>query len=401
MEESEEIISKAGRNLLLYKECFCTHVISVMLVIYHPLLSYVNVNVFKINSSFIFRFIRRKAKELRSLDRSNPFAGLEIHKCLQCSYQTTSKISLTRHLLVQNRPREIETFQCQECLLETKSKVNLERHLLVHKDFTEIESFKCQLCPYQAKYKGSLNRHLLTHRNYNEAAIFQCSECPHKSKSRSDLKKHMLSHNRSNETGVFKCEQCSFGSKSKSVLTIHIGKAHQTLVNMFECDQCLYKTKYKRYFQKHVLVHEKVIKKEEPSPPNTFDHTKLMLVSENYLFDQTKLQLQKVVRKRRRHSGPNRLWIFKCNQCEYETKKKLEYEKHILVHKLGYEMEQLKCHQCAYETMNVLYYKKHMLIHESSLGLPVFKCHECCFETMRKSNLKLHLRRMHTKKDAK
>ena len=77
--------------------------------------------------------------------------------CNTCSYKSTFKNNVNRHLLTHSG---LKPFKCQLCEYSCTQKGHLTLHLRTH---SGVKPFKCHFCEFSFSQKGSLKRHLYSH----------------------------------------------------------------------------------------------------------------------------------------------------------------------------------------------------------------------------------------------
>ncbi|KAJ8973228.1 hypothetical protein NQ317_004138 [Molorchus minor] len=88
------------------------------------------------------------------------------------------------------------------------------------------------------------------------------------------------------------------------------------------------------------------------------------------------------------HKDISEVQTFKCKMCEFQTRYKRSLKKHSLLHKDISEVQMFKCEMCEYQTRYKRSLKKHVLRHKDSSKVQVFKCEMCEFQTRYKRSLK-------------
>ena len=78
--------------------------------------------------------------------------------CCTCSYKSTFKTNITRHLMTHSG---VKPFKCQFCEYSCVQKGNLDSHIRTH---TGERPFLCQVCCKVFTRKHHLNYHMTTHR---------------------------------------------------------------------------------------------------------------------------------------------------------------------------------------------------------------------------------------------
>ncbi|KAJ8981136.1 hypothetical protein NQ317_007911, partial [Molorchus minor] len=89
--------------------------------------------------------------------------------------------------------------------------------------------------------------------------------------------------------------------------------------------------------------------------------------------------------------------MFKCNLCEYQARHRHYLKRHLQSHKDASEVQMFKCKMCEYETRCKPSLKRHLLGHKDISEVEIFRCEMCDFHTRHRLNLNLHLKR-HSKR---
>ena len=198
----------------------------------------------------------------------------QYHNCSKCSYKSTNKTHLKRHI---ESKHEGLRFECNECGKQFSSKKTLEQHYsFFHDGITQ----KCseENCNMEFGIKASLNRHIETvHHDFR----YPCSACEYQATSVSTLKYHVETeheglryecsecgkhftqqaavtrHNQTVHKGIkeHECNRCDFKTSLRQSLETHINAIHEQKQN-YECDQCEFKTSHKSYLKIHIGIHE-------------------------------------------------------------------------------------------------------------------------------------------------
>ncbi|KAL4222566.1 hypothetical protein ACF0H5_018605 [Mactra antiquata] len=132
---------------------------------------------------------------------------------------------------------------------------------------------------------------------------FFCDICSFKSKRQNHYETHMNMHKRNPNLKLHSCNKCDFTAVRLSVLQRH-NISHVTDTRfLFSCSQCDFTTNVKKNLLKHENKH---IKDEDFN------------INEKTHYSEEILQ----------HSSVNTDEVYQCSQCEYQTKRKINYLRH-------------------------------------------------------------------------
>ncbi|XP_018561228.1 zinc finger E-box-binding homeobox 2-like [Anoplophora glabripennis] len=91
-----------------------------------------------------------------------------------------------------------------------------------------------------------------------------------------------------------------------------------------------------------------------------------------------------------KHKDPSQVQMYRCNQCDYETKYRENIKHHQLTHKDPSETEMYRCNHCEYETKYRENIKQHQLTHKDPSEVQMYKCNDCDYKTKYKHVIKKH-----------
>ncbi|CAH0551372.1 unnamed protein product [Brassicogethes aeneus] len=224
-----------------------------------------------------------KAKDLKViLTREN------VLKCHLCSYFTTNKLILDRHIkrhsLLHKKPvvckqcdfvsmsshdkwfhmrtcqPTSKVYECKLCSYTTTRKYRMVDHNKTH---LELKVHLCNVCDKKFSVRESLYRHLITHNKKNEKLQLQnlkCSSCDFTTNNKERFEKHLASHK---DPLTFKCGQCFFQTNFENALEWHKNVTHENLLvteqaqKVYSCEKCCYSTKQKHHLIRHKKTHLK------------------------------------------------------------------------------------------------------------------------------------------------
>ncbi|CAH1969367.1 unnamed protein product [Acanthoscelides obtectus] len=190
--------------------------------------------------------------------------------CTHCNATFKSGASLDDHIVrkhpdfITNIDRKI--YECTECSYKTTVKNNLNKHVTVnHVTDSDRKSFSCILCDAIFKTDVSLDNHLIKKHPITSTSVtrktLQCPKCDYTTVLRSHLNRHMLKH--PDIESSYKprlCPHCNKSFKSKVALDAHIVRRHPEFITsvtnkLHECGECMYKTTNKCHYVRHILTH--------------------------------------------------------------------------------------------------------------------------------------------------
>nr|CAI5821533.1 unnamed protein product [Callosobruchus analis] len=109
----------------------------------------------------------------------------KVHECPCCTYKTTLKGNLHKHMLIHPEAVNNYKFQiCIHCNAKFKNKISLDNHTIrYHPNFVASVTRKvheCPCCTYKTTLKGNLHKHMLIHpeavKNYKFNICVLCNE---------------------------------------------------------------------------------------------------------------------------------------------------------------------------------------------------------------------------------
>ena len=155
----------------------------------------------------------------------------------------------------------------------------------------------------------------------------------------------------------FKCSDCDYTSSKNEYVIDHIKKSHQ---KTFKCNQCDYTNTVKKFVINHMKITHSITPKKSQ---HSLQNAKLFKCTEcdysNIINDYVMKHMQIVHDK-----------SFECKKCDFKTKEKTEYFKHVEAHENPY-----KCYECDYENVSVENVYKH-----------IKETHAGCYDSNNSSN---------------
>ena len=139
--------------------------------------------------------------------------------CEKCSYQSSQKICLIRHIDALHNKTKLN---CKICLKSYKWDADLRRHIESN-HFKNPQANIC-VCGKIYKTRRSLNLHKKT--SHGTTEMIDCTKCPGEFKTASSFKLHVkLKH--TDDRKIHYCNVCKYQSKLRSDVRRHIKQVHE------------------------------------------------------------------------------------------------------------------------------------------------------------------------------
>ncbi|XP_060075338.1 transcriptional repressor CTCF-like isoform X2 [Ylistrum balloti] len=193
----------------------------------------------------------------------------------------------------------------------------------------------CHYCDYTSPKRYLLMRHMKTH---SEDRPHKCNICDRGFKTMASLQNHVNTHT---GTRPHKCKECAAAFTTSGELVRHIRYKH-TFEKPHKCTEC----------------------------------------------DYASVELSKMKRHMRSHTGER---PYHCSHCNYASPDTYKLKRHMRIHTGEKPYECDVCH-ARFTQSNSL--KAHKLIHSGNK--PVFQCHLCPTTCGRKTDLKIHMSKLHS-----
>nr|CAI5852369.1 unnamed protein product [Callosobruchus analis] len=316
----------------------------------------------------------------------------KILECLHCTYKTTFKNTLRKHMI---RHSNRKTHECTQCDYKTIKKQYLTKHMLKHAGIVFKPSV-CEHCNASFNSKQTLDSHILRdHPDFVESIkskIHECSKCSYKTIRKSTLTKHMLTHP-SSDSDLIRCQHCNASFKRTVNLDNHVLRKHPDFEasierKIHECEQCGYKSTLKSIITRHKLTHSKTDNVLLTVPCL---HCKAAFKTkknrDNHILKKHPDFVASVTRKN-----------YECSSCTYRTVYKSNFSQHVRTHSRVQHVILLNatCLQCEaiFKTKKIR--DEHILKQHPDFGALVtrkkYECSSCTFKTISKCNFDRHMR---------
>ncbi|XP_060073493.1 uncharacterized protein LOC132553272 [Ylistrum balloti] len=309
--------------------------------------------------------------------------------CSYCDFKARSRGSFLEH---ESKHTKAKPFKCELCPYASRSRIDLQRHQAKH---SKVKNYKCPYCDFTTKWRRNVSSHLLSH---VDDRPFHCEICGHSFKRSCDLKYHIYRHT---SLKPLSCEECDFRCKTNYELNLH--KFKHSDVRSFPCTHpgCQQACKTKSDLSKHMHVHSEERKFPCPlcgkcfkSPSARNKHTQRHTTERPFKCDicektfKVKSSLGKHMQL---HNG---IRPFSCEVCGRTFASKSNKQAHMVTHDLT--NRPYRCPLCPYGGRS----QQNLLAHVGTMhGNYAFFCELCKKPYKRHSQLQLHYKRMHTKKE--
>ncbi|CAH2003480.1 unnamed protein product [Acanthoscelides obtectus] len=354
----------------------------------------------------------------------------EIYECAHCTYKTTLKHSLVKHMSNHSGAKgSINSSVCIHCNAIFTRKICLDGHILrKHPEFITSVSSKIHECAY-CTYKTNLTNPMLNYTGAEGSCKFsvcihcnatfmrkvhlddhilkkhpehispsiakkirECTDCTYKTTIKHNFTRHILQH--SGAKTVYKnsvCIHCNATYSRKLGLDDHILRKHPEFAasvssKIHGCANCTYKTTSKDNFRKHMLKHSsaKIYK------------SSVVCIHCNARFKRKSRLNDHILVKHPDFTISITSKIYKCAHCTYKTTLKYSLVKHMLNHpgatgSINFNV----CIHCNATFTRKMCVDDHILRKHpefiSSVSSKIHECTSCTYKTTSKDNLRKHL----------
>lgn len=204
------------------------------------------------------------------------------------------------------------------------------------KSQTVSQAHMCNYCNYTSPKRYLLSRHMKSH---SEERPHKCSVCERGFKTLASLQNHVNTHT---GTRPHQCKECDSAFTTSGELVRHVRYKH-THEKPHRCTEC----------------------------------------------DYASVELSKLKRHMRCHTGER---PYQCPHCTYASPDTYKLKRHLRIHTGEKPYECDVCH-ARFTQSNSL--KAHKLIHSAG-NKPVFQCELCPTTCGRKTDLRIHVQKLHT-----
>nr|CAH7724002.1 unnamed protein product [Callosobruchus chinensis] len=339
-----------------------------------------------------------KSKSLKKYKR-------RINHCKHCEAVYKSKAVRDDHVL-KKHPEFIASVtskihRCEICTYKTTIKVELDRHMLKHPDVKSNYKLKlntCLHCKATFKSKATMDDHIIRkHPECMESVtskVHECKVCAFKTTNKRQFENHMLKHPEE-KSKVIHCKHCNAVYKSKQIIDDHVLKKHPEFIasvksKIHECGLCTYKTTIKLELDRHMLKHPET----ESGYKHKFKSSACLHCEKSFTSKAT--MDDHIIRKHPEFMESVTSKVHECKVCLFKTTNKRQFELHTLRHPDSYSSyKPSTCPHCNAEFNTKRGLENHILNnHPKSIASITSKIHECkicTFKTTLKCDLDAHM----------
>lgn len=211
--------------------------------------------------------------------------------------------------------------------------------------------------------------------------VFSCNVCKKVFKTQSHMRLHCLIHT---DLRPFTCHQCEFSTNAKGNLYTHMRK-HTG--NYFECSRCAFRSCNRSHMAEHEATHSSVRQRCKLCS-NDYNTTKSLVnhVRKYHTGSAGRLYLATFQNKQ----PQNMAVLHICHICNRKFKKKVDRDRHLLVHNVPEPPTAHQCGLCSYQASRRVYLENHYRKHRL-----VYVCVVCCCLHLSATSLRLHLEKEH------
>ncbi|CAH2003484.1 unnamed protein product [Acanthoscelides obtectus] len=292
----------------------------------------------------------------------------KIHECTHCSYKTTLKSELTKHML--KHPDAISCNMlnvCNHCNTTFMNKINLNDHIMKkhpeHAASVSRKIHECKYCEYKTTLKGHLAEHMAKHPEA-ESELKSCIHCNGTFRSKAVLDNHIIkehpNHIASISSKIHECKYCEFKTTLKDRLAKHMGKhpGAEGGYDLKTCTHCNATFKSKKSLDNHT------IKKH----PNDVASVSSKIHECNYCTYKTTTKGHLAIHMEKHPDAESVSYERKtCIHCNATFKHKTDLDDHIIKKHPEYiasvSSKVHECPYCAYKTTIKRDFTRHMLKH--------------------------------------
>ncbi|KAH9515590.1 hypothetical protein Btru_011507 [Bulinus truncatus] len=214
-------------------------------------------------------------------------------------------------------------------------------------------------------------------------SVYLCNFCNKVFKSLSHIRLHCVTHT---NLKPFKCNKCKYTTNSKGNLYTHMRK-HTG--QFYRCDQCEFKTVNKSHLVEHQMTHDNrrsqclLCEKDYSTLKSLINHIR------KYHTDKKGKEYLQTFLQGRGMKGAT--VIHQCHVCKRKFKKRLDRDRHLLVHDIKDLPHVQQCELCDYWASRRVYLDKHYSKHRV-----IYCCAICDQKFLSMTRLTEHLTSSHT-----
>ncbi|XP_011294475.1 transcription factor grauzone [Musca domestica] len=306
---------------------------------------------------------KKKGERKKTMSAQEIIATSIELKCDICQVKVNTWRELRQHFLLAHT--RTPYIKCCDTVYEKQRP--LVEHLLWHKN---PDSFKCKLCNEVFSNSRDLTSHISSQHpdNVDLLETYECEHCFKHFRNYTIFQNHLRTHSKDKD---IECQICNKRLETEYQLRRHIDSFHKDM-SMHICDICGKKFKCKDSFKRHYQVHQGIV---EPAVQCS--------ICKSWLKNQHSLRIHRFVHEEHPNS---------CNVCGKLFKTRHTLRRHM---KYWHELERnLHCTYCDKVFRQQRNLEEHMATHT---GAQLYTCPHCGKESRSRSNMYVHIKRVHPK----
>ncbi|XP_013104796.1 transcription factor grauzone isoform X2 [Stomoxys calcitrans] len=304
---------------------------------------------------------RKKGERKKNLSAQELIATSMELKCDICQVQVNTWKELRQHFLLAHT--RTPYIKCCDTVYEKQRP--LADHLQWHKN---PDAFKCKMCNEVLSNSRDLTSHISSQHPDNVDILenYECEHCFKQFRNYTIFKNHLRTHSKDKDV---ECQICNKRLESEFQLRRHMDSFHKD-ASLHICDICGKHFKCKDSFKRHYQVHQGIV---EPAVQCS--------ICKSWLKNQHSLRIHRFVHEEHPNS---------CNVCGKQFKTRHTLRRHM---KYWHELERnLHCTYCDKVFRQKRNLEEHMATHT---GAQLYTCPHCGKESRSKSNMYVHIKRVH------
>ncbi|XP_075158962.1 uncharacterized protein LOC142232133 isoform X2 [Haematobia irritans] len=282
-------------------------------------------------------------------------------KCEICQVQVNTWKDLRQHFLLAHT--RTPYIKCCDTVFEKQRP--LADHLLWHKN---PDAFKCKMCNEVLSNSRDLTSHISSQHPDNVDILekYECEHCFKNFRNFTIFKNHLRTHSKDQD---IECQICNKRLESEFQLRRHMDSFHKD-ASLHVCDICGKNFKCKDSFKRHYQVHQGIV---EPAVQCS--------ICKSWLKNQHSLRIHRFVHEEHPNS---------CTVCGKLFKTRHTLRRHMTYwHELERNLQCTYCDKVFRQKRNL---DEHLATHT---GAQLYTCPHCGKESRSKSNMYVHIKRVH------
>ncbi|XP_071872507.1 uncharacterized protein [Bombus fervidus] len=260
--------------------------------------------------------------------------------------------------------------------------------ILPKKSQTVTQAHMCNYCNYTSPKRYLLSRHMKSH---SEERPHKCSVCERGFKTLASLQNHVNTHT---GTKPHRCKFCESAFTTSGELVRHVRYRH-THEKPHKCPECDYASVELSKLHRHIRCHTGERPYQCPhctyASPDTFKlkrHLRIHTGEKPYECDfcQARFTQSNSLKAHKLIHNVGNKPVFQCELCPVTCRRKTDLRIHV--QKLHTSDKPLKCKRCGKSFPDRYSYKLHSKTHE---GEKCYKCDLCPYASISERHLESHM----------